>query len=229
MDKILLEKYLRPLLFEEKYSIGRIINNAIHISKAPINAAGASLFSNSHLTIAMEAVILTPDTIIVAPVSPRDLARASTLPENIPGITSGKTIFLNVVKELAPREFETISKEFFKSIKDATRVFTIYGKVNETCTNNIRKGIFINGTSVSILIFIPSIDIILSLAVHVINVAKPKPDVGITSGSVIRSSINSLPKNLFLANMYAKGIPNKRSIMTVEKAILNENKIYLCI
>ena len=71
--------------------------------------AVASLNSAVHLTIAIDAVELTPDTMRVAPVSPKERARAKTDPENIPGIAKGESIFLNVVRELAPSVLEAIS------------------------------------------------------------------------------------------------------------------------
>ena len=61
-----------------------------------MNEAVASLNSAVHLTIAIDAVELTPDTINVAPVSPRDRASASTAPEKTPGIAKGKSIFLKL-------------------------------------------------------------------------------------------------------------------------------------
>ena len=75
-----------------------------------MNEAVASLNSAVHLTIAIDAVELTPDTISVAPASPRERASASTAPEKTPGIAKGKSIFLNVVKGFAPKILEAISK-----------------------------------------------------------------------------------------------------------------------
>ena len=83
--------------------------NAITTKRLPINAAGASLNSEVHRTIVMEAVELTPDTIKVAPVSPKDLAKANTAPEKIPGMTSGNNMFRKVVSGFAPRVREAIS------------------------------------------------------------------------------------------------------------------------
>ena len=74
-----------------------------------MNAAVASLNSDVHLTIATEAVGLTPETIRVAPVSPRERANARTEPEKIPGIAKGHNIFLNVVNELAPNDLDAVS------------------------------------------------------------------------------------------------------------------------
>ena len=74
-----------------------------------MNAAVESLNSEAHLTIAIEAVVLTPETMRVAPVSPSERAKAKTAPEKTPGIESGRRILLKVVKELAPRVLEAIS------------------------------------------------------------------------------------------------------------------------
>ena len=60
--------------------------------------------------------------------------------------------------------------------------------------------------------------------VHVINVAKPNPDVGITKGKVMISSKMVLPGKLFLASTYARGIPKTRSKATVNKDNRNEKK-----
>jgi hypothetical protein len=83
---------------------------AIITKRLPINDAVASLNSEVHLTIAIDAVALTPDTIRVAPVSPRERAKAKTAPEKIPGIARGDNIFLKVVRELAPSVLEAVSK-----------------------------------------------------------------------------------------------------------------------
>jgi hypothetical protein len=74
-----------------------------------MKAAVASLYSAVHLTIAIEAVGVTPETIRVAPVSPRERAKASTVPEKTPGMVKGKSIFLKVVNELAPNVLEAVS------------------------------------------------------------------------------------------------------------------------
>ena len=74
-----------------------------------MKAAVESLNSDVHLTIAIDAVALTPETIRVAPVSPRERAKARTAPEKIPGRANGKRMFLKVVRELAPSVLEAIS------------------------------------------------------------------------------------------------------------------------
>jgi hypothetical protein len=84
-------------------SIGRMITHAIMTNKLPMKAAVASLNSEVHLTIAIDAVELTPATIRVAPVSPKERAKARTDPEKTPGIPKGNNIFLKVVRGLAPR------------------------------------------------------------------------------------------------------------------------------
>jgi hypothetical protein len=76
-----------------------------------MNEAGASLNSDVHLTIEMEAVELTPDTMRVAPVSPRERAKAKTVPEKTPGIARGNNTFRNVVNVLAPSVREAVSKD----------------------------------------------------------------------------------------------------------------------
>jgi hypothetical protein len=58
--------------------------------------------------------------------------------------------------------------------------------------------------------------------VHVIKVANPKPDVGITSGRVTMSSTKLFPGNVFRANTYAKGMPKIKSKNTVNKDNRNE-------
>jgi len=75
-----------------------------------MKAAGASLNSEVHRTIVMDAVELTPATISVAPVSPRERAKARTEPEKTPGRAKGNNIFLKVVRGLAPRVLEAVSK-----------------------------------------------------------------------------------------------------------------------
>ena len=87
-----------------------MITQAITTNRLPINDAVASLNCDVHLTIAIDAVELTPDTIRVAPVSPRERAKASTAPEKTPGIARGNRMFLNVVRELAPNVLEAVSK-----------------------------------------------------------------------------------------------------------------------
>jgi hypothetical protein len=47
----------------------------------------------------------------------------------------------------------------------------------------------------------PKIPPIPVAVVQVIRVAKPKPDVGITRGRVMRSSKKLFPRNFFLARM----------------------------
>jgi hypothetical protein len=91
-------------------SIGRIITHAITTNRLPMKAAVGSLNSDVHLTIAIDAVELTPATISVAPVSPKDRAKAKTDPEKAPGTPKGNSIFLKVVRGLAPRVREAISK-----------------------------------------------------------------------------------------------------------------------
>jgi len=83
--------------------------HAINTNRLPIKAAVESLNSEVHLTIAMDAVVLTPETIIVAPVSPNERAKAKTAPEKIPGRANGKRIFLKVVSELAPSVLDATS------------------------------------------------------------------------------------------------------------------------
>ena len=68
----------------------------------------------------------------------------------------------------------------------------------------------------------PRIPPIPATVVQVMRVAKPKPDVGITSGSVTISSRRLFPRKLFLARTYAKGIPKRRSKTTVERDNLKE-------
>ena len=87
-----------------------MIIHAIATKRPPIKDAVASLNSDVHLTIAIDAVELTPDTMSVAPVSPRDRANAKIAPEKIPGIAKGNNIFLKVVNELAPSVLEAVSK-----------------------------------------------------------------------------------------------------------------------
>ena len=90
-------------------SKGRMINQAIITKRLPINEAVASLNSDVQRTIAIDAVELTPDTIRVAPVSPRERAKAKTDPEKIPEIAKGDNMFLKVVRGLAPSVLEAIS------------------------------------------------------------------------------------------------------------------------
>ena len=90
-------------------STGRMITKEIITKRLPIKDAVANLNSDVHLTIAIDAVELTPDTISVAPVSPRDLAKAKTDPEKIPGRAKGNKTFLKVVRELAPSVLEASS------------------------------------------------------------------------------------------------------------------------
>jgi len=78
--------------------------------RLPMKEAVASLNSEAHLTIAIDAVVLTPDTISVAPVSPNERAKAKTAPESKPGRAKGRSIVLKVVKELAPNVLEASSK-----------------------------------------------------------------------------------------------------------------------
>ena len=91
-------------------STGRTISEAIRTNRLPMKEAVASLNSDVHLTIAIDAVVFTPDTIIVAPVSPRERANARTAPEKTPGIARGDNMFLKVVKGLAPSVLDAISK-----------------------------------------------------------------------------------------------------------------------
>ena len=60
------------------------------------------------------------------------------------------------------------------------------------------------------------------LDVHVISVANPNPDVGITRGNIVMSSIMSFPLKFFLAKIYANGNHRITSIITVIKASLKE-------
>ena len=46
----------------------------------------------------------------VAPVSPRERAKAKIAPEKTPGVAKGNNMFLKVVKELAPSVREAVSK-----------------------------------------------------------------------------------------------------------------------
>ncbi len=65
--------------------------------------------------MAMEAVEYIPLTTIVAPVSPRDLANAITLPEKIPGMARGKRTLLKVVNVAAPKVLDAVSNTGFTS------------------------------------------------------------------------------------------------------------------
>ena len=101
-------KDLVPLFMNN--SIGRMSTNAIITSNPPMKEAVASLNWEVKLTISVEAVYLTPPTISVAPVSPKERAKARTDPEKMAGIAKGKSMFLNVVKELAPNVLDATSK-----------------------------------------------------------------------------------------------------------------------
>jgi len=91
-------------------STGKMIIQAIITKRLPMNEAVASLNSDVHLTIAIDAVELTPETMRVAPVSPSERAKAKTDPEKIPEMDKGNKIFLKVVRGLAPSVLEAISK-----------------------------------------------------------------------------------------------------------------------
>ncbi len=86
------------------------MTQAITTKRLPIKEAVASLNSDVHLTIAIDAVELTPDTIRVAPVSPRERAKARTDPEKMPGMANGDNMFLKVASGLAPNVLEAVSK-----------------------------------------------------------------------------------------------------------------------
>ena len=90
-------------------STGRINIHAIATRSVPRKDAVDNWNSAVHLTIAMDAVVFTPATTKVAPVSPKDRAKARTAPENILGIESGKVMFLKVVNEFAPKVLEANS------------------------------------------------------------------------------------------------------------------------
>ncbi len=68
----------------------------------------------------------------MAPVSPRDLAKANTQPEKIPGRAIGNNILLKVVKGAAPNVLDAVSKTGFTSSILALIVKTTYGKVSPT-------------------------------------------------------------------------------------------------
>lgn len=75
------------------------------------------------------------------------------------------------------------------------------------------------GITESICTFPPVIiDPIPEDEVQAINVANPKPDVGITKVKEMRSSRKPFPQKFFRANMYASGIPKTRSIIIAERA-----------
>ena len=97
-----------------------------------MKAAVGSLNSDAHLTIATDAVVLTPETIIVAPVSPSERANAKTAPEKIPGNDSGRRIFLKVDRELAPKVLDAISYVMSIDSIFVSTVLTTYGNVNAT-------------------------------------------------------------------------------------------------
>ncbi len=80
---------------------------------------------DTQLITAIGAVVKTPETTNVAPVSPRDRAKARTAPEKIAGIVNGKTIFLKVVNDVAPKVPEACSKRVERSSSLALSVFTI--------------------------------------------------------------------------------------------------------
>ncbi len=98
-----------------KNSTGKIKAQAIPINRQPRKDAAANLNSNTHRTIAIDAVVYIPLTTMVAPVSPRDLAKAMILPENIPGIARGKSTFRNVIKGTAPKVLDAVSNTGFTS------------------------------------------------------------------------------------------------------------------
>lgn len=180
-----------------------MIMEAITTRRLPIKEAVASLNSDVHLTIAMEAVGLTPDTTIVAPVSPKERAKARTAPEKTPERAKGDNMFLKVVRELAPSDLDAISKVESIDWNLVSTVRTTYGKVRATCTMNVITGTFISGNAASRGMTPeskPRKPPMPALVVQVISVAKPNPDVGITKGSVTISSKKLLPGNLFLAN-----------------------------
>jgi len=197
-----------------------------------MNEAVASLNSEVHLTIAIEAVELTPETIRVAPVSPSECAKAKTDPEKIPEMDKGNKILLKVVRGLAPSVLEAISKVVSIDRNLVARVRTIYGNVRATWTMNTMRGTFRSGITASRGInpeFNPKIPPIPATVAHVIRVAKPKPDVGITRGSVMMSSKRLFPRNFFLARTYARGIPKIRSKATVNRESRNEKNSTFCI
>jgi len=207
LDKVLGKVYgiLKRLAPRLTYtSTGKMISHAITTKRLPMNEAVASLNSDVHLTIAIEAVELTPETMRVAPVSPSERANAKTDPEKIPEMDKGNKIFLKVVRGLAPSVREAISKVVSIDSNLVAIVRTIYGKVRAIWTINTIKGTFRRGITASRGInpeFNPKIPPIPVAVVHVIRVAKPKPDVGITRGRVMMSSKRLFPRNFFLARM----------------------------
>jgi hypothetical protein len=220
---------VNPFFFKIN-STGRIIADATIISKLPKNAAEPNLNWDTQLITAMGAVVKTPDTTNVAPVSPRDLAKASTVPEKIAGKVNGTRIFRNVVRGAAPNVPEACSKSVDMSSSLALSVFTIYGKVKATCIINIKKGTLRKGITVSICTLPPVKRAPIPEAeVQAIRVANPKPEVGITNVKEMRSSRNPFPQNFFRANMYARGIPKNRSIITAEMARRKDKERYFWI
>ena len=97
---------------------------AMTIRRHPRNEADPNLNWDTQRITAIGAVVYTLVTTIVAPVSPRDLAKAKTTPEKIAGIDNGNTIFLKVVKEEAPKVLEACSNTGSKSSILALRVVT---------------------------------------------------------------------------------------------------------
>ena len=190
-----------PFLFKRN-STGRIIADATIINKLPKKAAEPNLNWDTQLITAIGAVVKTPETTKVAPVSPKDRANARTVPENIAGNVNGNTIFLNVVSGAAPKVPEACSKSVDMSSSLAFKVFTIYGKVRAICITSISSGTFKMGITVSICTVPPvSRAPIPEAEVQAISVAKPKPDVGMTKVKVIRSSRKPFPQNFFLAKI----------------------------
>jgi hypothetical protein len=207
--------------------MGKMISHAMTTKRLPMNEAVASLNSDVHLTIAIDAVELTPDTMSVAPVSPRERANAKTDPEKIPERDNGNNILRNVVSGFAPNVREAVSKVVSIEINFVARVRTIYGKVRATWTIKTMNGTLRRGMTASRGInpeFNPRTPPIPETVVHVISVAKPKPEVGITRGSVTMSSKRFFPRNVFLARRYASGIPKSRSNATVVRDRRKEKK-----
>ena len=143
------EKDVTPILFK-KSSTGRIIADATIINKLPKKAAEPNLNWETQLITAIGAVVKTPDTTNVAPVSPKDLAKARTVPEKIAGRVNGIKIFLKVVRGEAPKVPEACSRSVDISSSLALRVFTMYGKVRAICITNIKRGTLIKGITESI-------------------------------------------------------------------------------
>jgi hypothetical protein len=103
----------------------------------------------------------------------------------------------------------------------------MYGNVKATCTMNTINGILMIGRVASSGMtpaLNPNAPPIPDTVVHVINVANPNPDVGITRGRVTMSSTKLFPGNDFRASTYAKGIPKIKSKSTVNKDNRNEKK-----